>query len=82
MEVVKFVSAKPYLNSPDDIFDRLFFCLHGKKELVVECSDELKKVLKDLPTDYFQPRLKDIKAYLDKQGIKYVIEDLKSTTTI
>ena len=46
-EIVKFVSAKPYLNVSDDIFNKLFFCLHNRKEVVVLCSDELKNILKN-----------------------------------
>lgn len=81
METVKFVSARPYLNAPDEIFNKLFFCLQGRKEVAVECSDELKQTLKNLPSDYFQPRLKDIKEYLTSQGIPF-IEDYKGTTTV
>jgi hypothetical protein len=81
METVKFVSARPYLNAPDEIFNKLFFCLQGRKEVAVECSDELKEQLKNLPSDYLQPRLKDIKEYLNSKGIPFV-EDYKGTTTV
>ena len=80
-EIVKFVSAKPYLNVSDDIFNKLFFCLHNRKEVVVLCSDELKNILKNLPSDYLQPRLIDIKNYLNSIGIEY-IEDFSNTTNI
>lgn len=80
-ETVFFVSAKPYVNSPNDIFDKLLFCLHGRKEVVIICSDELKEVLKALPSDYLQPRLVDIKAYLNSVGIEYK-EDFTNTTTV
>ena len=53
-EIVRFVSAKPYLNVSDEIFNKLFFCLQGRKEVVVLCSEELKNVLKNLPSDYLQ----------------------------
>jgi hypothetical protein len=79
-EIVKFVSAKSYLNT--QLPKGLFFCLSGRKEVVVLCSDELKETLRELPSEYLQPRLKDIKAYLDKQGIKHVTEDLKNTTQV
>jgi hypothetical protein len=46
METVKFVSARPYLNAPDEVFNKLFFCLQGRKEVAVECSDELKETHK------------------------------------
>jgi hypothetical protein len=81
METVKFVSAKPYLNAPDEVFNKVFFCLQGRKEVVIECSDELKETLKNLPSDYLQPRLKDIKEYLNTQGIPFV-EDYKGTTIV
>ena len=81
MEVVQFVSAKPYLNVSDEIFNNLFFCLHGRREVVVLCSYELKEKLRNLPSDYTQPRLKDIKEYLDKNGYEY-LENFKNTTTI
>lgn len=80
-EIVEFVSAKPYLNVSDEVFDKLFFCLHGKKEVVVLCSEQLKHILKNLPSDYLFPRLIDIKAYLNSVGIKYV-EDFSKTTTV
>ncbi len=80
-EVVRFVSAKPYLNVSDEEFNKLFFCLHGRKEVVVLCSTELKEILKNLPSDYLQPRLIDIKNYLNNAGITY-IEDFSNTTTV
>ena len=80
-EIVKFVSAKPYLNVSDEVFNKLFFCLHGRKEVVVLCSEELKCILKNLPSDYLQPRLIDIKKYLDSVGVKYV-EDFSNTTVV
>lgn len=81
MNRVQFVSARPYLNISDDEFVKLFFCLHGRKEVVILCDDELKEVLRNLPSDYLQPRLKDIKEYLDKQGIEYT-ENFKGTLTV
>lgn len=81
MEIVKFVSAKPYLNVSDEVFNKLFFCLHGRREVVVICSDELKSTLKNLDSDYLQPRLKDIKSHLDSINISY-IEDFTNTTTV
>jgi len=75
-EVVNFVSAKPYLNSPN-----VFFCLQGRKEVVVECSPKLKDILQNLPSEYLQPRLKDIKKYLDDNGYTYT-ENYKGTTTV
>ena len=80
-EVVKFVSAKPYLTVSDSEFDKLFFVLNGRKEVVVVCSDELKNILNNLPSDYIQPRLVDVKKYLDTVGIGYV-EDYSNTTII
>ena len=80
-EIVKFVSAKPYLNASNDVFNKLFFCLHGRKEVVVLCSSELKNILKNLPSDYLQPRLIDIKNYLDKNEIEYT-EDFSNTTIV
>jgi|LakMenE18May11ns_1017448.scaffolds.fasta_scaffold7569193_1 hypothetical protein len=80
-EIVQFVSAKPYLNCSDEEFNKVFFCLHGRKEVVVECSSELKEILKNLPSDYLQPRLIDIKDYLNKNGIGY-IENFKNTTIV
>jgi hypothetical protein len=80
-EVVKFVSAKPYLNVSNEEFDKLFFCLHGRKEVVVLCSSELKDKLKNLPSNYLQPRLIDIKNYLNTIGVQY-IEDFSNTTTV
>jgi hypothetical protein len=80
-EIVKFVSAKPYLNVSDEIFNNLFFCLHGRKEVVVLCSPQLKETLKNLPSNYLQPKLKDIKNYLDSVNIKYT-EDFFNTTTV
>lgn len=80
-EVVKFVSAKPYLNVSNEEFNKLFFCLHGRKEVVVLCSGELKDKLKNLPSNYLQPRLIDIKNYLNTIGVQY-IEDFSNTTTV
>lgn len=80
-EIVKFVSAKPYLDIPDEDFKKIFFCLHGRKEVVVECSSELKEILRNLPSDFLQPRLGDIRKYLDKAGINY-IEAFSNTTTL
>lgn len=80
-EVVNFVSAKPYLNVSDEEFDKLFFCLHGRKEVVVLCSSELKEKLKNLPSDYLQPRLIDIKKYLNNIGIEYT-ENFSNTTIV
>ncbi len=71
-EVVKFVSAKPYLNCSDKVFNEIFFCLHGRKEVVILCSESLKNTLRNLPSNYLQPRLIDIKKYLDSNNIKYV----------
>lgn len=77
-ETVRFVSARPYVqkNLPVD-----FFCLHGRKEVVVLCSPELTKTLKELPSDYVQPRLVDIKKYLDDNGYPYT-ENFKNTTVV
>lgn len=80
-EIVKFVSAKPYLYAPDEVFNKVFFCLHGRKEVAVVCSDKLKSILKDLPSNYLQPRLIDIKSYLTNNNIEF-IEDFKNTTTV
>jgi len=80
-EVVKFVSAKPYINVSDEVFNKLFFCLHGRKEVVVLCSTELKEILKNLPSDYLQPRLIDVKYYLNTVDIPY-IEDFSNTKTV
>lgn len=63
-EIIQFVSAKPYLNLPDEEFYKVFFCLHGRREVVVLCSDGLKETLRNLSSDYLQPKLTDIKAYL------------------
>jgi hypothetical protein len=73
-KTVKFVKGKLYLNVSDEEFKKLFFCLHGRKEIVVLCSDELKETLENLPSEYVQPRLVDIKQYLDSVGIKYIEE--------
>jgi len=80
-EIVKFVSAKPYLNVSHEVFAQMFYCLHGRKEVVVLCSDELKDTLKNLPCEYLLPRLVDIKKYLDSIGVTY-IEDFKNTTIV
>lgn len=95
-EIVNFVSAKPiaemvvskcgtYMEKvnlmSDEEFKNIFFCLHGRKEVVIECSNELKEILRNLPSDYLQPRLKDIKKYLDSIEIKY-IENFKGTTIV
>ena len=80
-KTVKFVSAKPYLNVSVSEFEKLFFCLQGRKEVVVICSDGLRKTLKMLPSDFLQPRLIDIKAYLDSKNIPW-IEDFSNTTTV
>jgi len=82
MEVVKFVSAKPYLNVSDKEFNELFFCLHGRKEVVVVCNSKLKKELRELPSEYIQPRLKDIIQYLNDNNIPYSIENLNNTTKV
>lgn len=71
-EIVKFVSSIPYLVISDEAFAKVFFCVHGRKEVVVECSEELKEILRNLPSDYLQPRLVDMRNYLDKVGIKYI----------
>lgn len=81
MEVVKFVSAKPYLSISNDEFNKVFFCLHGRREVVVLCSDELKDTLRNLPSDYLQPRLNDIKKHLNSIGVEY-IEDFSNTTMV
>ena len=79
-EIVKFVSAKPYVNLPFDV--DVFYCLQGRKEVVIVCSDELKAELKALPSDsVIGHKLKDIKAYLDSKSISY-IEDYTNTTVI
>jgi len=80
-EVVKFVSAKPYLYLPDEKFNKVVFCVYGRKEAVIECSDELKKIIKDLPSGYCIPRYKDIIKWLKENGYEYTI-DLTNTTTI
>ena len=79
--MVEFVSAKPYLNCSQEEFNKIYFCLHGRKEVVILCSDELKQILSSLPSDYLQPRLKDIKKYLDSNNIKYT-ENFKNTTKV
>ncbi len=79
--MVQFVSAKPYLNVSDEEFQKIFFCLHGRKEVVVLCEDELKKKLKQLPSYFLQPRLNDIKKYLDENKIPYT-ENFKNTTKV
>jgi hypothetical protein len=80
--IVRFVSAKPYLNVSDEEFSKLFFCLHGRREVVVLCDDEtIMKEIKNLPSEYFQPRLNDIKSYLTKNNIKFT-EDFKNTTIV
>jgi hypothetical protein len=78
---VQFVSAKPYLNISDEEFKKLFWCTHGNKEVVVICDDELKEILRNLHSDYAQPRLIDIKKYLDSKGITYT-ENFKDTTKL
>jgi hypothetical protein len=80
-EVVKFVSTKPYLKLPYEVWGKMFLCLHGRKEIFVLCSDELLKTIENLPSDYVQPRLIDIKKYLNSVGIPY-IEDFSNTTTV
>ena len=85
-EIVQFVSTKLYftpgpIKSQKTDLSKLFFCLHGRREVVVLCSDKLKETLKNLPSDYFQPRLKDIKQYLISQNIQF-IENFKDTTTV
>lgn len=76
--MVQFVSAKPYLHVSDEELSKIFYCLHGRKEVVVLCDDDLKATLRNLPSDYLLPRLKDIKKYLDDNGIPYT-EDFKNT---
>lgn len=80
-KTVQFVSAKPYLNVPDDEFNKLLYCVSGRREVVVLCDDELKETLRNLPSDYFIPRLKDFKTYLKSKGIEWT-EDFKGTTTL
>lgn len=80
-EKVQFVSAKPYLNISDQEFDKLFFVLHGRKEVVVLCSDELKAELEALPHIHILPTLKEVKKHLDGKGIEYS-EDFKNTTRV
>lgn len=80
-EIVHFVSAKPYLLLSDEDFKKVFFCLHGRKEVGVECSENLKNKLRSLPSEYCQPRLKDIKQYLINEGIEFT-ENFKGTTKI
>lgn len=76
--IVRFVSTKGYMDT-DEV---PFFCLHGKAEVVVECEDkELLEELKNLPSDYLQPRLKDIKEYLKSRDIGYM-EYFKGTTQV
>lgn len=81
METVRFESTRELMKQRDIDFNKIFFCLHGRKEIVVECSNELKDKLRDLPSEYLQPRLKDIKKYLDSQGIEYA-ENFKGTTRV
>lgn len=78
---IRFESTKNYLNSTDEEFKKEFFCLHGRKEVMVICEQELKETLRNLDSDYLQPRLKDIKKYLDDNNISY-IEDFKNTTKV
>jgi len=42
-EIVEFVSAKPYLNVSDEEFMKIFFCLQGRKEVVVFMFSRIKK---------------------------------------
>lgn len=81
MRTVQFVSAKPYLNVPDSEFDKLLYCMSGRREVVVLCDEELKDTLRSLPSDYYIPRLKDFKDYLKANGIEWT-ENLKGTTTV
>lgn len=76
---VKFVASKSYLDMP--LIDDILVCTHGRKEIVVECNSELKGKLRNLHSDYFQPRLKDLKKYLSEQGLTYQ-EDFKNTLTL
>jgi len=69
------------LNASDDDFSKIFLCLHGRKEVVVICSEELKNILMNLPSDYFQPKLIDIKNYLKSNNIDF-IEDYNNTTIV
>lgn len=64
METVQFVSAKPYLEVSDEEFDKLLYCMNGRKEVIVICSDELKKKLVALPSDWTIPRITE---YKDKE---------------
>ncbi len=85
--MVKFVSTK-FPKGGISILDKLliededlFFCLHGRKEVVVECDSKLKETLRNLPSEYIQPRLKDIKKYLTDNNIPF-IEDFKGTSVV
>ena len=79
METVKFVSGYTYIGldlSYDEIMN-LFVCAKGRKEVVVECSDELKEVLRNV-SEYSIPRFKDIEKYLKDNKIPYSVGDLKN----
>ena len=66
---------------PISELSKILLCLHGRKEVVVECEEPLLTILKNLPSEYLQPRLNDIKKYLDDNSIPY-IEDFKSTSKV
>lgn len=80
-EVVQFVSAKPYLNVPDEEFNKLLWCMKGRKEVIVLCSHELKLKLAAIESEWTIPRISEFKEYLKAHGIPWT-EDYKGTTTI
>jgi len=82
METVRFVSAKPYMSVPISELNEVFFCLKGRQEVVVECSDSMKEELRALPSEYYIHRIKEIIAYLEATGVPYEMGDLKNTTII
>ena len=82
MEKVKFVSAKPYMSVPISELHNVYFCLKGRQEVVVECSESLKEELRALPSEYYIPRMREVIKYLEATGVPYEIGDLKNTTTV
>lgn len=80
-EIVQFVSARPYLNVSMEEFNKLFLCYHGRREVVVLCSSEIKKSLDGLEYETNFPKVKEVKKYLDSIGVEYT-ENFKNTTTI
>lgn len=76
---VRFVSAIPFLSYPIEKQNDLFFVMHRRKEVMVICSDELRKVFQNIPSLYFHQTLKNVKLYCIANGISFVESYGKTT---